>query len=112
MKNKLTYQVRGRDLISGLPKDIAINSNEVAEAIHPYLLEIAASVKKVFNETPPELVADIMEKGDYSFRRKFSNSSFAGIFQKDFRSEYIFSGRAFVLRCQGSGNNFIPFRCL
>ncbi|MEK7634463.1 MAG: rod shape-determining protein [Patescibacteria group bacterium] len=63
MKNKLTYQVRGRDLISGLPKDIAINSNEVAEAIHPYLLEIAASVKKVFNETPPELVADIMEKG-------------------------------------------------
>ena len=63
MKNKLIYQVRGRDLISGLPKDITINSNEIAEAIHPYLLEIVASVKKVFNETPPELVADIMEKG-------------------------------------------------
>lgn len=63
IKNKLTYQVRGRDLISGLPKDIIINSNEVAEAINPYLLEIANSVKKVFNETPPELVADVMEKG-------------------------------------------------
>ena len=63
IKNKLTYRVRGRDLISGLPKDITINSNEIAEAIHPYLLEIISSVKKVFNETPPELVADIMEKG-------------------------------------------------
>ncbi|MDI6717758.1 MAG: rod shape-determining protein [Patescibacteria group bacterium] len=62
-KEKRIMNIRGRDLISGLPKDIAINSNEVAEALHPYLLDIAGSIQNVFNETPPELVADVMEKG-------------------------------------------------
>ena len=62
-KDKLEYQLRGRDLISGLPKDIIINSNEIAEALTPHLIDIAASVQNVFNNTPPELVADIMEKG-------------------------------------------------
>lgn len=62
-KEKLEYQIRGRDLITGLPKDIVITSNEVAEALNPLLVEIAASVQNVFNVTPPELVADIMEKG-------------------------------------------------
>ncbi|MEK7657625.1 MAG: rod shape-determining protein [Patescibacteria group bacterium] len=62
-KSKITYQVRGRNLVSGLPKDVIINSNEIAEAINPHLLEIIAAVQKVFNETPPELVADVMDKG-------------------------------------------------
>ncbi|OGY58893.1 MAG: rod shape-determining protein [Candidatus Colwellbacteria bacterium RIFCSPHIGHO2_12_FULL_43_12] len=63
IKNKIEFQFRGRDLISGLPKDLIINSNEVAEALNPYLMEIANSISSVFNETPPELVADVMEKG-------------------------------------------------
>lgn len=62
-KDKRNMEVRGRDLISGLPKDVIVNSNEIAEALNPYLLDIAAAVQNVFNETPPELVADIMEKG-------------------------------------------------
>ncbi len=63
MKDRLEMRIRGRDIASGLPKDIIVNSNEVAEALNQHLLDIAASVKSVFNETPPELVADIMEKG-------------------------------------------------
>lgn len=63
LKNKLEFQFRGRDLISGLPKDMTINSNEIAESLNPLLMDIAASVQRVFNETPPELVADVMEKG-------------------------------------------------
>lgn len=63
MKNKIEFQFRGRSLVSGLPKDLIINSNEVAEALNPNLMEIASSVSSVFNETPPELVADVMEKG-------------------------------------------------
>lgn len=62
-KNKKELKIRGRDLMSGLPMDLVINSNEVAEALNPYLLEIAMAVQSVFNNTPPELVADIMEKG-------------------------------------------------
>lgn len=63
MKDRLEYQLRGRDVVSGLPRDLVANSNEIAEALNPHLLDIAASVQSVFNNTPPELVADIMEKG-------------------------------------------------
>lgn len=63
MKSRLEFQLRGRDLVSGLPKDLIINSSEIAEALNPYLVDIARSVQNVFNATPPELVADIMEKG-------------------------------------------------
>jgi rod shape-determining protein MreB and related proteins len=63
MKDKLEFRLRGRDAATGLPRDVVITSNEVAEALNPHLLEIAESVQRVFNETPPELVADIMEKG-------------------------------------------------
>ncbi|MEK7640959.1 MAG: rod shape-determining protein [Patescibacteria group bacterium] len=62
-KEKLEYRIRGRDLVSGLPRDLVITSNEIAEALNPHLLDIASSVQSVFNNTPPELVADIMEKG-------------------------------------------------
>lgn len=62
-KDKMSAEVRGRDLITGLPKDITITSNEIAEALNPLLTEIAGSIQNVFNVTPPELVADIMEKG-------------------------------------------------
>jgi len=62
-KEKREFQIRGRDLISGLPKDLTLSSNEIADALNPLLMEIAASVQSVFNETPPELVADVMEKG-------------------------------------------------
>lgn len=62
-RSKNEYQVRGRDISSGLPRDLVITSNEIAEALHPHLVEIAKNIQQVFNETPPELVADIMEKG-------------------------------------------------
>jgi rod shape-determining protein MreB len=56
-------EVRGRDLTGGLPKMIKISSNEVTEAIQDELREIIAAIKKVLQETPPELAADIMDKG-------------------------------------------------
>ena len=62
-RNKLETKVRGRDILSGLPRDLTINSNEVAEAINSHLVDIMSSVQSVFNVTPPELAADIMEKG-------------------------------------------------
>ncbi|MEK7094039.1 MAG: rod shape-determining protein [Patescibacteria group bacterium] len=63
IKEKMSTQVRGRDLSTGLPKDVTVTSNDIAEALHPHLIEIATSVQNVFNDTPPELVADVMEKG-------------------------------------------------
>ena len=62
-KNKMEMKIRGRDLISGLPKDLIVNSNEVVEAVNTHLIDIMNATQAVFNVTPPELAADIMSKG-------------------------------------------------
>ena len=62
-KEKKFLEIRGRDLIAGLPKTIKINSNEVCEALTDVLMEIIQAAKVVLRETPPELSADIMDKG-------------------------------------------------
>jgi len=56
-------EIRGRDLALGLPKTLKISSNEICEAISEPLSEIIQCVKNVLRETPPELSADIMDKG-------------------------------------------------
>ena len=58
-----SMEIRGRDLILGLPRVIKISSNEVCEAISDVLSEIIQVIKLVLRETPPELSADIMDKG-------------------------------------------------
>jgi len=55
--------VRGRDLTTGYPKTVELSSNEITDAIQDPLREIVQTVKKVLQETPPELCSDIIEKG-------------------------------------------------
>ncbi|SFQ97865.1 rod shape-determining protein [Desulfoscipio geothermicus] len=56
-------QVRGRDLVDGLPKQITVTSHHVYEAIRENLTLVVDTVKEVLEETPPELAADIVDKG-------------------------------------------------
>ena len=60
---RLVMEIKGRDLMSGLPKIIEIHSVEVTDAIADELDEIIRAIKSVLHETPPELAADIMDKG-------------------------------------------------
>ena len=62
-KEERKIEIRGRDLISGLPRTIKISSNESAEAFSEILSEIIHVIKQVLRETPPELSADIIDKG-------------------------------------------------
>jgi rod shape-determining protein MreB len=62
-KEDLSMEVRGRDLVSGLPKNIVLHSREVAEAIQDPLAQIVGAVRGVLEQTPPELAADIYDKG-------------------------------------------------
>lgn len=62
-KEERFIEIRGRDLISGLPRNIKIGSNEICEAISERLTEIVQTIKTVLRNTPPELSADIMDKG-------------------------------------------------
>lgn len=63
MEEPLETTMRGRDLISGLPKEITIHSNHVREAIARSLRLVVDNIKSTIEITPPELVADIYERG-------------------------------------------------
>ncbi len=62
-KEEEILEIRGRDLVAGLPKTIELHTNEIPKAIKDTLAEIVKTVKKVLQETPPELAADVMDKG-------------------------------------------------
>jgi len=63
LEDKLTMDIRGRDTITGLPRIITITSNDVTEALQNEFEAIITATKKVLQDTPPELSADIMDKG-------------------------------------------------
>ena len=58
-----TMEISGRDMTSGLPVSIVVNSNEIASCIHNSLAEIVKACKTVLDVAPPELAADIMTRG-------------------------------------------------
>ncbi len=60
---ELSMVIKGRDLISGLPRSVDIKTNEIVKAISRELREIIKAIKDVLQETPPELTADIIDHG-------------------------------------------------
>lgn len=58
-----TLKIKGRDLMTGLPKSLVVGSDEVLGAIEDSLMEIVTAVKTILEKTPPELAADIIDKG-------------------------------------------------
>ena len=58
-----SMEVRGRDLISGLPKVIRVNSEEVRDALKDALSQIVEAVQSVLERTPPELASDVVDRG-------------------------------------------------
>lgn len=63
LEKELTMEVRGRDLITGLPKFIRVSSEEVRDALEDPLKEIVEAAKVTLERTPPELAADLIERG-------------------------------------------------
>jgi actin-like ATPase involved in cell morphogenesis len=59
----MTYQVKGRDLLTGLPKNVDVTSEEIVEALSEPVSAIVEAVKTCLEKTPPELAADIMDRG-------------------------------------------------
>jgi rod shape-determining protein MreB and related proteins len=62
-KDKMSMEIKGRDIVSGLPRILTISSDDVTEALQSEMAGIVASVKAVLYDTPPELSADVMDKG-------------------------------------------------
>ena len=70
MEEELTADIRGRDLISGLPRTIQLTTEHVREALAEPVAAIIDAVKTTLDKTPPELAADIMEDGITRHRRR------------------------------------------
>jgi len=63
LEEKLETTMRGRDLVTGLPKEVVVNSDQIREAMHRSVKTLVNAVRSTIEEAPPELVADIMERG-------------------------------------------------
>ncbi len=63
LEEPLKMDIKGRDMVSGLPKTIEITSDDITEAVQGELEGIVGAVKNVLHKTPPELSADVMDKG-------------------------------------------------
>ena len=62
-EDKRTTTFRGRDLLTGLPRSVEVGSDQIREALEPSIVQIVDAIKETIEETPPELVADIMDQG-------------------------------------------------
>jgi rod shape-determining protein MreB len=63
LEEELRAEIRGRDLVSGLPKTVLVDDTEIREAIEEPVSSIVAAVRNTLDRTPPELASDIMERG-------------------------------------------------
>ncbi|MEK7583257.1 MAG: rod shape-determining protein [Patescibacteria group bacterium] len=62
LAEELTMRVRGRDVLTGLPKEISVNSQEIRKAMHGSIRAIVVAIKNTIEETPPELIADLINR--------------------------------------------------
>jgi rod shape-determining protein MreB len=63
MAEEVQAEVRGRDMLTGLPKTVVITSEEVRRALDEPVSQIVDAIKSTLDKTPPELAADIMDRG-------------------------------------------------
>lgn len=63
LKEEITIQVKGRDLVGGIPKTAEVSSVEIREALNENIVQIVEAVKQNLERTPPELSADILDRG-------------------------------------------------
>lgn len=63
VSEEITMPIKGRDLVSGLPRTVELKTNEIVQAINRELRDMMNAVRKVLQETPPELASDIIDNG-------------------------------------------------
>jgi rod shape-determining protein MreB len=63
MNEEVATEIRGRDIVSGLPKTVMLRSEEIREALEEPISQIVGAVKETLDRTPPELAGDIMDRG-------------------------------------------------
>ncbi len=72
MAEELQAEIRGRDMVAGLPKTVVLTSEEIRQALEEPLNQIIDAVKETLDRTPPELASDIMDRGHHARRRRLA----------------------------------------
>ena len=62
-EDEKTMEIQGQDQVTGLPKPASLTTNEIVDAMQPPLEEIVATIRRVLEKTPPELISDIIDRG-------------------------------------------------
>ena len=75
LEEEFYAEVRGRDLVTGLPKTVIVSTQEIREAIEEPVAAIVDAIKVTLDKTPPELAADVMERGIVAGRRRLARCS-------------------------------------
>lgn len=63
LKKNIEMPVRGRDLLSGVPKEVIVNDEQIRQALSRSIRSVVNNIRTIIEETPPELLADIMQRG-------------------------------------------------
>ncbi len=63
LNEEISYPIKGRDLMSGLPRTVDLSTNDIVQAMSRELREMTQAIRKVLQDTPPELAADIIDNG-------------------------------------------------
>ncbi len=63
LQKEITMEIRGRDMVTGLPKTVTVSSEEIREALRDHVHKIVEAVRLALEKTPPELSADLIDKG-------------------------------------------------
>lgn len=103
LKKEETLEIRGRQITSGLPRNIKVTSNDTAEALSDVLNEIIQVIKLTLRDTPPELSADIMNKGIVMTGGGSSLKNFQKLVTKEIGVPAILADDSILCVAKGTG---------
>jgi rod shape-determining protein MreB len=99
----LEASIKGRDLISGLPREVVITDSDIREAISQSIDTLIESVKEVLEITPPEIMSDIMQRGIYLFGGGALIKGLAEIITEYTKIPVHIAGDPLTAVCRGTG---------
>lgn len=99
----LEASIKGRDLISGLPREVVITDSDIREAISQSIDTLIESVKEVLETTPPEILSDVMQRGIYLFGGGALIKGLAEIIAEYTKIPVHIAGDPLTAVCRGTG---------
>lgn len=103
LEEELEMEIKGRDLLSGLPRTTEVKTNEIVRAITRELREMVKAIKDVFQETPPELAADIIDDGIIMTGGTSQLRNFPELIRRRTGVKAVLADQAFFCVVKGTG---------